>query len=456
MRDWIDTYWENEAIPGLIEFGKIPNVSQEYAPNWKSEGHMAQAAAFLKQWASARAIAGARVSVIEKNEKAPVLVVEVPGSGDTVLFYGHMDKQPPMLPWREGLDPWNPIREGDLLYGRGLADDGYALFAALGAIEAAQKTGKQLPRVVILIEAGEESGSPDLPMYLEELKEVIGSPRTIMTLDSEGNDNERLWLTKSVRGAIGGFLTVQTIGEVMHSGSATGVVPSVMRIVRLLLARIEDPVTGHILLAEANPPLSDELRAYARTVAEHSPNYLDLYHLPKNLTVSGSLEEVVERNLVMAGLEVTGITGYPEARVSGNITVPSITLRLSMRIPPQVEAGPAKEAIKRALEENPPYGARVVYEPASSDQGWFAKPYTQETEMRIRKASEEVYGNTPGIVGVGGSIPFIQMMTRRFPDAEHLTIGILNHASNAHGPNENMCISRVKKLTEFLALFLTQ
>jgi acetylornithine deacetylase/succinyl-diaminopimelate desuccinylase-like protein len=456
MKDWIDTYWESDALPTLIEFGRIPNVSQAYAPTWSEDGHMDRAAELLKNWAESRTIRGMTVELLRADMRSPLLFIEIPGDTDeTVLMYGHLDKQPPMLPWREGLDPWNPVREGDLLYGRGLADDGYSTFAALGAVEAALAAGHKIPRVCIIIEAGEESGSPDLRQYVHELKSRIGSPAVVITLDSEDRDGGRLWLTQSLRGIVNGFLKIDTIPGTMHSGLASGVVPSAMRIFRLVLAKLENPETGHIIDPRVSPPLTDAMRAFAATIAHDIPDFLESYDLPPGLSAAAeTLPELVANSVARAALEVTGITGLPEARGAGNVTVGSITARLSIRIPPGVDPDTASQAVQETLEQDPPYGARVRFEPLSADWGWMARPYSPEMEARVAQVSDEVYGVAPGRIGLGVSIPFVQIMVQEFPHAEHILTGVLSQSSHAHGPNENMSIHKVKRLTEFVATFL--
>lgn len=458
MRDWIDQYWEKEALPALIELGKIPNVSPAFDSAWSENGHMDRAAEHLKVWAESRKIKGMTVELQRSDMRTPLLFIEIAGERDeTVLIYGHLDKQPPMLPWRDGLDPWNPVREGDLLYGRGLADDGYSIFAALGAVEAAQKSGAELPRVCVMIEGCEESGSPDLEHYVDVLKERIGAPSVVITLDSEDRDGDRLWLTQSLRGLVNGFLTVETISGTIHSGLATGVVPSATRILRMLLARIENPETGHILNEVISPPLSAAFREYADTVARDVSDYVDTFELPEGLKVSAdTLPELVANNLVRAGLEVTGISGLPEAEASGNVMVGKVTARLSLRIPPGVDPDTVAVELKQIFETDPPYGAKVSYELQSrGDWGYMAKPFSESMKKRVHAATKECFGTEPGLLGVGASIPFVQIMVNQFPNAEHVLTGILSQSSHAHGPNENMSISKVKRLTHFVAQFLT-
>lgn len=457
MKDWIDEYWEKEALPPLIEFGKIPNVSPAYAPQWSEEGHMDRAAQFLKSWVESRDIRGMTVELLRSDMRTPLMFIEIPGDTDeTVLMYGHLDKQPPMLPWRDGLDPWVPVREGDLLYGRGLADDGYSTFAAIGAVEAALSAGHKIPRTLILIEASEESGSPDLRHYVSELKERIGTPSTIITLDSEDRGDNRLWLTQSLRGNINAFLTVTTTPSTMHSGLASGVVPSAERIIRMLIARIENPDTGHIVNEVLNPPLSDAYRTYAETVARDVSGYLDAYELPEGLKATAdTLPELVANNLVRSSLVVTGISGLPEAEKSGNVMVGTVTVRLSLRIPPGVDPDTVATELQHVLETDPPYGAKVKCTiQGHGDWGYMAKPFTPHMQERMLRVSRETFGTEPGLLGVGASIPFVQIMVNEFPHAEHILTGILSQSSHAHGPNENMSIQKVKRLTEFVAAFL--
>src|SRR2546423_3589282 len=125
------------------------------------------------------------IEVLEPKDRTPLIFMEIPGSGkDTVLLYGHLDKQPEFEGWQKGLGPWEPVLRGDRLYGRGGADDGYAAFASVTALAALDRRSAARPRCVVLIEASEESGSPDLPYYVDALAARIGSPTLVVCLDS--------------------------------------------------------------------------------------------------------------------------------------------------------------------------------------------------------------------------------------------------------------------------------
>ena len=239
---WVSEQFESSIIPTLVEYIKIPNKSAAFDPAWRQNGHVARAVELLASWARAQLPADARLEVVQLGERTPVIFIEVPGTGgkadDTVLLYGHLDKQPEMSGWREGLGPWTPVREGDKLYGRGGADDGYAIFASLTAINAARRDGLPHARAVILIEACEESGSYDLPAYIESLAQRLGQISLVICLDSGCANYDQLWSTTSLRGLVVGKLEVSLLTEGVHSGDGTGVIASSERVVRLLLDRL--------------------------------------------------------------------------------------------------------------------------------------------------------------------------------------------------------------------------
>lgn len=456
MRNFVDAYWEKEALPALIEFGKIPNVSPAFDAKWEAHGFMERAAEMLAAWAKSRNIASL-VEVRRLPGRTPLLHIEVQGEKpETVLMYGHLDKQPELEGWRSGLDPWKPVREGDLLYGRGLADDGYALFAALGAVEAAKKAGAKLPRIVILIEGSEESGSEDLPAYLDELKDAIGTPTTVVTLDANGWDAEHLWITNSLRGIVNGYLTIETMKAPLHSGIATGIVPSVSRIFRMLLERVENTESGRIINETVNPSIPRAVKERFEKIAEVvGDTYIRVYDLPKHLKTQGEdLKDNIVRNLWEAGMEVTGFKGLPSTERAGNVTASRIETKLSFRIPPTVEAKDAAAELKKVFESDPPYGAHITFDAKEMDNGWLSKSFSKKGKRAAWESAQETYGGDPMEVGDGASIPFIGMMTKRFPEADQFVVGILNPASNAHGPNENLHIPTVKKVTEWVARFL--
>src|SRR3954466_11680952 len=258
--------WEQEIVPALHEYIRIPNKSPAYEPKWQA--NMDRAVALIEGWCRKQPVAGLKLEVVRLPERTPVIFMEIPGeSADTVLLYGHLDKHPEMTGWRQGLSPWTPVREGDKLYGRGGADDGYSSFASLAALRLVQEQKVPHARCVVLIEACEESGSTDLPAYIEHLAARIGKPSLVVCLDSGCGNYEQLWMTTSLRGLIAGNLRVEILSEGVHSGDASGIVPSSFRILRQLLSRVEDEQSGKILIEELHVAVPTERMAQAKATA---------------------------------------------------------------------------------------------------------------------------------------------------------------------------------------------
>ena len=434
---FVQKTWDADILPTLTEYVTIPAKSPHFDPDWKAHGHLERAVALIEAWARARRIDRLRVEVVRLPDRTPVIYMEVPGRGDTVMLYGHLDKQPEMVGWGEGLGPWTPVRRGDKLYGRGAADDGYAAFAALTAIEALQRQSIPHARCVVLIEACEESGSYDLPAYVEALAARIGTPSLIVCLDSGCADYEHLWCTTSLRGIVNGVLTVEVLTEGIHSG-ASGVVPSSFRILRSLLSRIEDERTGEIRLRDLHVDIPGERLEQARAVAEITGKKLaEIYPLVAGMRLAH--EDSLER--VLAGtwrpaLSITGAAGMPQPADGGNVLRPETVAKLSLRLPPTIDADHAAQRVKQILESDPPYGARVTFEAESPGNGWDAPATERWLLDAMHEGSQTYFGQPAMFQGTGGSIPFMAMLGARYPRAQFMITGVLGPGSNAHGPNE--------------------
>ncbi|MBV9553939.1 MAG: M20/M25/M40 family metallo-hydrolase, partial [Alphaproteobacteria bacterium] len=249
LKGFVEQCWGDDIVPTLVEYIKIPNKSPLFDPDWAAHGHMEEAVSMFERWARGKlgALPGASLEVVRLEGRTPLILIDIPGSGpDTVLLYGHLDKQPEMVGWEDGYGPWQPRIVGDKLYGRGGADDGYAMFGALTALAALAEQGVPHARAIIVIEACEESGSYDLPFYVDHLAERIGSPSLVVCLDSGCGNYDQLWVTTSLLGVVAGTLTVEILSEGVHSGHASGIVPSSFRIFRKLLSRLEDEETGAV------------------------------------------------------------------------------------------------------------------------------------------------------------------------------------------------------------------
>ena len=445
--------WEQEIVPAVSEYIRIPNKSHAFEPNWRETGHMDRAVALIEAWCRRQPIPGLTVEVVRLPNRTPVILMELgpkdAASNDTVLLYGHLDKQPEMVGWREGLGPWTPVREGDRLYGRGGADDGYSSFASLAALRLLHEQGIPHARCVVLIEAAEESGSTDLPAYIEALAERIGTPSLVVCLDSGCGNYEQLWTTTSLRGIVAGELKVEVLSEGVHSGDASGVVASSFRLLRQLLSRIEDERTGEILVRGLHVEIPAERLAQARASAEVlGDEVISHYPWMKGMRpVSADRFELVLNRTWRPALAITGADGLPSLQSAGNVLRPQTTLKLSLRIPPRLDPKSATLALKRALEVDPPCGATVSFTGDKASTGWDAPPVAPWLERAMDAASQSYFNKPAMSMGEGGTIPFMGMLGEKFPEAQFLITGVLGPHSNAHGPNEFLHIPTGKKLT---------
>jgi acetylornithine deacetylase/succinyl-diaminopimelate desuccinylase-like protein len=453
LSKFIDQAWERSIVPKLCEYVRIPNKSPLFDPDWEAHGHMERAVQLLAEWCRSQPISGMRVEIARLAGRTPLIFIEIPGSGDTVLLYGHLDKQPEFTGWEEGLGPWEPVIRGGKLYGRGAADDGYAVFSSLTAIAALEAQKIPHARCVVLIEGCEESGSQDLPAYVEALAARIGTPSLVVCLDAESGDYERLWLTTSLRGNIVATLTIDLMTEGVHSGAGSGIAASCFDVLRALLSRLSDERTGEIKLDALKAKTPDERRrqiaAAARllgdSVAARMPFAGEAQPISRDPAV------LLENSTWKATLTVTGLDGLPAVRDAGNVLVPRLSAKLSLRLPPTADAARAEAAIRDALETDPPYRARVSYVPGSANTGWNAPPLEPWLERATQEASRRCFGHEAMAMGVGGTIPFMAMLGERFPTTQFLVTGVLGPHSNAHGPNEFLHIDYAKRLTAVVA-----
>jgi acetylornithine deacetylase/succinyl-diaminopimelate desuccinylase-like protein len=418
---------------------------------------MERAVGLCEAWARANMPEDAELQVVRLEGRTPLIFVDVPAhksAGDeTVLLYGHLDKQPEMSGWREGLGPWQPVREGDKLYGRGGADDGYALFGALTAITALRRDGLPHARMVLVIEACEESGSYDLPAYIQHLAPRIGPLSLVVCLDSGCANYDQLWSTTSLRGLVMGILEVSLLTEGVHSGDGTGVIASSERVVRMLLERIEDAHTGEIRLSNLHTEIPAQRVAQAkRTAATIGADVYTKFPLQAGVRpVSSDPTELILNRTFRPGLAITGADGWPLPRDAGNVLRPFTKLKLSIRIPPHVEPDAALAVVKETLERDPPYGAQVAFHEGSANAGWDAPELADWLARALDAASERHFGKPAMFMGEGGTIPFMHMLGQRYPEAQFLITGILGPASNAHGPNEFIHVPTVKRVTRCVA-----
>ena len=461
VASYVKSAWDSHVTDALYDYIRIPNVSVAFDPDWAEAGHMARAVALIRGWCEQRAndvLTDATVAVHELPGRTPVIVIDVPAYGphaadgersdDIVLLYGHLDKQPPFEGWRDDLGPWEPVLQGDKLYGRGAADDGYAVFAALTAIEAVRAAGGSHRRCVVLIEASEESGSPDLPPHLAELEARIGTPSLVVGLDSGCGDWERLWVTTSLRGLIDLVLRVDILTEGVHSGNAGGIVPSSFRILRRLLDRLEDPDTGVLTIPELHVEVPDERRKQTQETAAELRGLTSHYPLVANATPCHSgTDELLLARAWGSALEVVGLEGAPPPSSAGNVLRPFTSAKISIRLPPTADPQAVMAAVVQRLSEDPPYGARVTVAPGMAEAGWHGPPDPPWLTEALHAASLAAFDQPPRYLGEGGTIPFMGMLGRSFPAARFVVTGVLGPNSNAHGPNEFLHMPTARRVT---------
>jgi len=456
-RAFVQRVWDADIVPALTEYIRIPAKSPMYDEGWAEHGHLDRAVTLMTDWARARRIEGLTVEVVRLPGRTPVILMEVPGAGDdTVLLYGHCDKQPEMVGWAADGGPWTPVRRGDRLFGRGAGDDGYAAFAALTAIEALQAQGAPHARCVVLIEASEESGSPDLPAYVETLADRI-RPALVVCLDSGCGDYDHLWATTSLRGVTSGTLTVEVLREGVHSGAAGGIVPSSFRILRQVLGRLEDERTGEILVRECHVEVPSDRLAEVRAVAAVLGDELwDKFpYVTGMVPTTKDPVEALLNNTWRPSLAVTGADGMPSLADAGNVLRPRTSVKLSLRLPPTADAVRAVARVKATLEADPPYGARVTFTSGERPgTGWNAPASLPWLLDSVKRASTAYFGAPPMFSGLGGSIPFMQMLGDRFPQAQFLVTGVMGPGSNAHGPNEFIDLPTGVRVTACVAQVL--
>ena len=452
-RTLVEDTWSS-IVPTLEQYIRIPNQSPLFDPEWKRNGHMNRAVALAHSWVESQQIRGLTIEVHELEGRTPVIFMEIEGDASgTVLMYGHLDKQPAMVGWEEGLGPWTPVLRDGKLFGRGGADDGYAIFATVAAIRAVQQQGLPHARIVVLIECCEESGSVDLPAYIDLLSDRIGTPGLVICLDSGCGNYDQLWMTTSLRGSIVGNLHVEVLSEGVHSGDASGIVASSFRVIRILLDRLEDAGTGKIIPEWLHVEVpADRLAEAKATAAVLGDEVWSKFPFLDGVTpVSKDPLELLLNRTWRPALSVTGVDGMPPLSSAGNVLRPHTSVKLSLRLPPTLDGKRAGDLLKQTLEKDPPYGAHVSLDLEKASTGWNAPAMSPWLTQAIDEASREFFGQPAMYMGEGGTIPFMGMLGEKFPDAQFMITGVLGPHSNAHGPNEFLHIDYAKRLTACVA-----
>ncbi|MCS4509996.1 M20/M25/M40 family metallo-hydrolase [Xylophilus ampelinus] len=465
LLDDVSARWDGDIVRRIADYIAIPAKSPAFEKDWAALGYLDTVVRNAAEWVEAQKVEGLQWEIVRLPGRTPVLFFEVPATGttvaETVLMYGHLDKQPEFTGWRSGLGPWTPVYDEGKLYGRGSADDGYAVYAAVAAVQALKAQGVAHPRIVGLVETCEESGSYDLLPYVEALRTRLGDVGLVVCLDSGAGNYDQLWLTTSLRGMAGGMLKVEILTEGVHSGDASGLVPSSFRILRNVLDRLEDSATGRLLPASFHCEVPAERLAQAQVTAgilgdeiykrfpwaHYDCGGSTAFALP---TTTDPVEALLNRTW-RPTLSVTGADGFPALKDAGNVLRPYTAFKLSLRLPPLVEAAAAVQELKALLEDNAPYQAKVTFEGGGGATGWNAPATAPWFARALEIASQAHYGAPCGYIGQGGTIPLMNMLSEGFPQAQMMVCGVLGPKSNAHGPNEFLHVPYARKLTAAVA-----
>ena len=446
---YVNCFWDKSIIPILQEYIKIPNKSPSFDPLWEEHGYMLKALNLAVSWIKNNINNRFSLEIKSIKGRTPLIFIKYNGElSENILMYGHLDKQPEMVGWDDDLGPWNPVIKNNKLYGRGGADDGYALFASICSINALIEQNIKLPNISIIIEFSEESGSPDLPYYLNLLNKDLPKPDLIICLDSGTGNYEQFWMTTSLRGMIGATIRIDVLEEGVHSGGASGLVPSSFRILRQILSRIEDELTGEILIDDIYP----EIPSYRKQDIKECIKVLGkeiFTFFPWSDKISPTTfdpEKAVMKLTWEPALSLVGIDGVPKVTDAGNVLRPYTEVKFSLRIPPLVDTKKIKEKLKNIILSDTPYNSKIILEFEETADGWNAPELSTELKNIVNKASIALYDKPAICMGEGGTIPFMAMLGKKYPKAQFIITGVLGPGSNAHGPNEFLNIPYVKKL----------
>ena len=453
LSDFVEEWWDKSALPSLCEFVEIPALSPSFDSEWEANGYLDAAVNTFVAWIRSLPLKGLTISVHRLKNRSPLLLVKIEGDEDgEVLFYSHLDKQPEASGWSEGKGPWTPVIEDGWLFGRGSVDDGYGGYAGILSVLALQDQGVAHPTCRFLIETGEESGSPDLSFYLDELESELGIPDLVIVLDTGGVDYDRLWVTESLRGIVAGTLSVKVSTVGVHSGHGSGVMPSSFRLARQLLSRIEDENTGEIKPDWLHIKITDKMKEQASKIIEMNADSVDDFPLLDGVEkqVNDPLDIFLTMNL-SPSLSIIGADGIPSIQDAGNVLRTNTDLKISVRTPPGVSADSVAEKVQKLLEENPPNGAHVSAKMTEVADGFLSPELPEKLSNMLNESGKKFYGNEPMSLFIGGTIPVMAMLQSRYPDSKFIITGAGGPGGNAHGPDEKLHIPTAKKVTKCMA-----
>lgn len=487
----IDKFWKSSIKSDFEQFVRIESITPQYvmgstaeklkgicealnlAMDWvnKQSDLNATLTAGIPQGSPCAANQAHETVETDAAHLTPILLIQIPGTAPegsgSVLMYGHWDKQAiaDVKAWNEPkgsmkTGPFQPNIANGRLYGRGTADDGYALFFSIAAIQALRANGIPYPTVNFILDFDEEGGSVNLERYLEKFSFKIGTPDLCITLDSGAGDYNRIWNTTTERGIVTGTLTVKVLTDSVHSGDGSGIIPNPQRIMRHLLSRLEDPVTGKILPSEFQVEVP---ATYLADVFSQATNIV-----PSTIkgfpwfgyatTAASNPVELILNRIWRAGLAVTGVDGLPSTAAANNVVVGSVSYQLSLRLPPPLRIDEVQRQLKDLFEKDPPYGATVTYdyEGAPAANGWMSPPQPRWLSEAIDQASQVLFQQPSAPLGDGGTQPVLAILKEKFKETLFFASGVAGPGNNEHAANENLNIKYAEQLSACEAYVLSQ
>ena len=467
MEQWLKKKIKSTLIPSISEFIKIPNQSRSFDSEWATNGLQEKACKFAMDFAEKQEIQNLTMTLIEEKDKTPAILAiidpfknnetDITDISKTILMYGHIDKQPPLHgKWSKGLGPHTPVIKNNKLYGRGGSDDGYAWFTCILLAKTLQQNGIPHNRLVLFFETDEESGSRDLMHHLNKYKNQIGEPSLIICLDSGTTDYDHMCLTTTLRGLICFKLRVDVLTHGVHSGSASGIIPSSFRILRNVLDQFENSNTGE-LPPQFSVDIPQDKYGQAKLLTDLNQGNID-FKFPilegvESMGYSG-FQNYINR-IWKPQLSITGIDGLPSISKAGNVLLPFTEVTCSLRLPPSKPAQQTKLDIQKFFDQvKIPHNAKLSCNILKTGSGFECPSYSPSFLEIINKSGLETFGNPVHFYGVGGSIPFLNDIKNVFPKSQFIITGVLGPNSNAHGPDEMLHLDYLEKLVLALAKIL--
>lgn len=465
LEKYIEKAFTYDALPYLMNFIRIPNLSPAFDYNWDTNGLLDKTANYIMSCIQSLKIENSKTELIKDKGYTPLIFIDIAPSREndsrTILFYAHFDKQPHGTGWDENKGPTKPVIENNHLYGRGTADDGYAIFSILTTIKACQELNYPLPRLCVIFEGAEESTNEHLVHYFNKLMPILGDNIiAFLPLDAACSDYDRLWITNSLRGILDFEINVQSLDNNCNYGpEASGRIAENYFLIRKIIDGIMDTTTGEVKISEFQVKeipkiILDQMEKEIEIFGEKFFDIIPLY--PGVTPVKTDVKEAMINNRWKPTCSILGIDNCPKMEDNGFGVSKSMKVKISMRLPPGINEEEAINALKNTIKNNTYYGAKSNIDNIDFNQGWKMTPFSERTEKILNKGSLEFFGNEIIYKGDGRSIPFITYFQSKYPKTDIICTGVCGVDSVEHGPNENVNLDACKKLILVLCNFLIE